>query len=53
MKSALVRILNKKITALLQMGMGPSLAEAISLMYTVEMVETYETQLLLDNMDID
>jgi hypothetical protein len=53
MTSDIVRTLNTKISALLQMGAGPTLAEAISLMHTVCVVKEYHEKLLLDNMDID
>jgi hypothetical protein len=49
----IVRTLNTKISALLQMGAGPTLAEAISLMSTVALVEDFQRKLMMDNMDID
>lgn len=53
MTSDIVRTLNTRISALLQMGAGPTLAEAISLMHTVCLVKEYQDKLLLDNLDID
>lgn len=53
MTSDAVLFLNRKISELIQLGAGPSLAEAVSLMYTVDMVKTYEAQLILSNLDID
>jgi len=53
MTSDIVRTLNTKISKLLQMGAGPTLAEAISLMATVGLVEDFQRKLLLDNLDID
>jgi hypothetical protein len=49
----IVRSLNAKISALIQLGVGASLAEAISLMGTVGLIEDFQQKLLLDNMDID
>ena len=49
----IVRSLNTRISKLLQMGQGPTLAEAISLMSTVGLVEDFQRKLMLDNLDID
>lgn len=49
----IVRSLNTRISALLQIAKGPTLAEAISLMSTVGLIEDFQRKLLLDNMDID
>jgi hypothetical protein len=48
-----VRTLNTKISSLIQMGKGPTLAEAISLMSTVGLIEDFQRKLMLDNLDID
>ena len=49
----IVRILNIRISAMLQFGQGPTLVEAISLMETVGLLEDSQHKLLLDNLDID
>jgi hypothetical protein len=49
----IVRSLNTRISNLVQMGKGPTLAEAISLMSTVGLIEDFQRKLMLDNQDID
>lgn len=49
----IVLSLNTRISKLLQMGQGATLAEAISLMSTVGLVEDFQRKLFLDNLDID
>lgn len=49
----IVRSLNARISNLLQIAKGPTLAEAISLMSTVGLIEDFQRKLLLDNLDID